>query len=146
MNIESVFNTELEAGIRTIAVLDAIYPLSIDFESLTKADFIIINSGDFGGPDSIHPSTPNKIGELATRREIIRTGIKLMRRFGMIDVIPTNDGVKYKATQNAYPYLKLMRCKYSKRIIALAQWFSQEIQANEFKKFDLILSEMSRYE
>ena len=146
MSLESVFNTELEAGIRTIAVLDAIYPLSIDFEALTKADFIIINSGDFGGPDSIHPSTPNRIGELATRREIIRNGIKLMRRFGMIEVILENDGVNYKATPNAYPYLKLMRCKYSKRIIESAKWISQEIQSSGFQKFDLVLSEMNSYE
>ncbi|KAB0673899.1 ABC-three component system middle component 2 [Aeromonas veronii] len=138
----SVFNTSIEAGVRVIAILNAIHPQGIDFESLTKIDFIIINSSDFGGPKSLHPSTPNKIGEIASRREIVRSGIELMRRFGMIDIELSYSGVNYKATVNASPYLKLMKCNYSKSLLITAEWIARELRFNGFKKFNSTLSEM----
>lgn len=139
----SVFNSDLEAGVRAIIALNAIYPKSVDFESLIKVDFIIINSRDFGGPESIHPSTPNRIGEISSRRETIRSGLNLMRRFGMIEVDLSNTGVNYSATNNVQPYLRLMKSYYSKSLLISAEWISKELEENGFQKIDLTLSEMN---
>jgi hypothetical protein len=143
---KKIFNSSLEAGVRSVTILNEIHPLSIDFESLIKADYIIINSDDFGGPESIHPSTSNRLGALSTRRETVRNGIRLMRKFGMIEIDLKDNGVNYKATANAHPYINLMKCNYSNKLKEYAKWISEEITNNGFNDFDLILSEMYKYE
>ncbi len=142
-NSVSVFNSYLEAGVRTIALLNAHHPHSLDFESLIKVDYIIVNTGEFNGPENIHPYTPNRIGELAARRNVIRIGISLMRKFGMIELDYSNSGIYYRATENAHPYLKLMRSHYSKRLLSSASWLAQELKNHEFRNFDLAISEMT---
>lgn len=139
----SVFNTYLEAGVRSIAILDACYPLTLDFEGLIKADYIIVNSGEFGGPKSIHPFTPNRIGELAARREIVRMGVNFMRKFGMLELDITKNGAYFRATGEAQPYLALMRSSYSKKLLSTATWLATELKSSQFRNFDLALSEMT---
>ncbi len=65
-----------------------------------------------------------------------------MRRFGMIDIELSYSGVNYKATVNASPYLKLMKCNYSKSLLITAEWIASELRVNGFKKFNSTLSEM----
>jgi len=141
-NSTSVFNTYLEAGVRSIALLNAYYPLTLDFESLIKVDYIMVNSGEFGGPENIHPFTPNRIGELAARRESVRLGVNLMRKFGMIELEIASNGVYYRVTGEAQPYLKLMRSNYSKRLLKSAAWLASELKTRKFRNFDLALSGM----
>ena len=133
---ESVFNSSLEAGMRAIAFLDTYHPKSLDFEQLMKVDYILVNSADFGGPASLHPEIPNRQGELSSRREVVRTGIELMKRFGLIEVKLTNRGIYYKTTEEAEPYLDLMRQKYSLALRDIAAWLTEEISQFGFRRID----------
>lgn len=136
----NVFNTPLEAGVRAIAFLNAYYPNEIDFESLLKIDYVIVNSGELDGPKSIHPFTPNKMGELIMRRSIVREGIDLMIRFGMLQSKLTDTGIYYKVTDQAQPYLKLMKSNYSKLIIESSIWLAEEVNTNRFININSKLS------
>ncbi|MGY3569345.1 ABC-three component system middle component 2 [Vibrio paucivorans] len=131
-----IYNTNLESGIRTVVILDAIFPNQLDFESLLKSDFILVNSGDFLGPSSLHVKVPNRKGELITRREIVRSGIELMMRFGLVGTNLSKSGVSYISTEEAKPFLKLMDAKYSKDLQSVARWLASRINGNEFDEFD----------
>lgn len=134
-----VFNSPLEAGVRIVSFLDSYYPTAIDFEQLMKVDYILVNSGDFNGPESLHPEIPNRLGELSSRRETVRAGIELMKRFDLIEVNLTHEGVFYRATESAEPYLELMKTKYSVAIRNIAKWLVVELNEIGFKNLNATL-------
>lgn len=137
---DKVFNSSLESGVRIVSFLDAYYPQSLDFEQIMKIDYIVVNSADFNGPNSLHPQIPNRQGELSTRREVVRSGIELMKKFGLIEVELNSNGVFYRATESAEPYLGLMKAKYSLKLRIVAQWLANEIRKKGFSQLDLGLS------
>ncbi|WP_407332373.1 ABC-three component system middle component 2 [Enterovibrio sp. 27052020O] len=139
MSNSYVFNSPLEAGVRTVCFLDSYFPRSMDFDGLMKVDFIIVHSGDFGGPDSLHPNTPNRNGEYYSRREKVRTGLDLMKKFGLIEVEYTKNGIAYKASENASPYLELMRSNYSLSLRRISNWLTEEINKTGFEELNITL-------
>jgi len=49
------FNGPLEAGIRAVAILGAAHPKAFDLQRLTAFDYLLVHTGDVGGPESLHP-------------------------------------------------------------------------------------------
>src|SRR3979411_2027900 len=72
------FNSALETGVRALAVLAEASPRALDLQELVYFDYLIVHSGDAGGPTSLHPNTPLRNGELLVRRTIIEQGVLLM--------------------------------------------------------------------
>ena len=52
----ATFNGPLEAGVRVVAVLCAAHPQSFDLQRLIAFDYLLVHTGDIGGPDKA--STP----------------------------------------------------------------------------------------
>ncbi|MCV5275801.1 threonine transporter, partial [Escherichia coli] len=52
------FNSPLEAGIRAVSILGAAYPQTYDLQRLVAFDYLLVHTGDIGGPDNLHPPTP----------------------------------------------------------------------------------------
>lgn len=127
MDKVKIFNTDVEAGLRSISLLNAIYPESMGFEDLLRFDYILIYSGDFEGPDSLHPQLPNRKGELAVRRSLVREGIALMKKFGMIQSKCRKGGIFYSATEEVEPFLKLMKSEYSAKLKDNSIWCANNI-------------------
>ncbi|CAK2394029.1 Threonine transporter [Vibrio crassostreae] len=142
-HVYKTFNSSLEAGVRVLCILEALSPAGLDFEELTKSDYVLVNSYDFGGPKSLHPKLPNRKGELVTRRKNIREGLELMRRFGLVKVKLSQDGAVYYTTDKTKPYLKLMIVTYSKDLQEIALWLSKEIKANSFNWVDDLLKQVA---
>ncbi|MEZ8800524.1 ABC-three component system middle component 2 [Vibrio splendidus] len=136
-----VFNSSLEAGVRAVSFLDSYYPKGLDFEQLMKIDYVLVNSSDFSGPESLHPQTPNRQGELSSRREIVRAGIDLMKRFGLIEIDLTQYGVFYRVTESAEPYLELMKTKYALSLRKTSEWLAHELNEDGFEKLNKTLGE-----
>ena len=134
-----VFNSSLEAGVRVVSFLDSYYPKSLDFELLMNVDYILVNSADFSGPESLHPKIPNRKGELSSRRESVRGGIELMIRFNLIEIDLTHEGVFYRATEYANPYLELMRTNYSIAIRSNSEWLVSELNEMGFERLNITL-------
>lgn len=116
------FNSPLETGIRSLAILVAAHPAAFDLERLVEMDYIVVHSGDASGPESLHAALPMRAGELLVRRGLIEKGLLLMTSRNLIQRIPAEDGFNYVAGDTAAPFLSSLTTIYSETLKARAQW------------------------
>lgn len=116
------FNSPLETGIRSLAILVAAYPAAFDLERLVEMDYLVVHSGDANGPESLHAALPMRAGELLVRRGLIEKGLRLMTSRNLIQQIPAEDGFNYVAGDAAAPFLASLTSVYSQRLKERAQW------------------------
>lgn len=116
------FNTPLETGIRSVAILVAAHPSAFDLQRLVEMDYLVVHSGDAGGPESLHAALPLRAGELLVRRELIESGLMLMMSRGLVQRLPAMDGITYSASEAAGPYLASLTAEYSIKLRERAVW------------------------
>ena len=119
------FNTPLETGVRALTLLDAVFPSSIDLQHLVDFDYLVVHSGDVGGPQSLHPPLPFRTGELLVRRGIIERGLLLMISRGLVWRIPSSKGIQYLASENANPFLSALSSNYITKLKERAAWIAE---------------------
>jgi len=125
----SPFNTALETGVRSLAVLVAAYPALFDLQRLVEMDYIVVHSDDVeGGPKSLHAPLPMRAGELLVRRELVDKGLQLMISRGLVQKIPMESGFHYVAGEEAAPFLTILASQYSKDLIHRARWAAEKFQ------------------
>lgn len=122
-----LFNNNLETGIRALVILNAAYPLALDLTKLTWLDHLVVHTGDIGGPGSLHPNLPQRNGEILVRRRLIEDGLTLMRRLHLISTVADEKGIAYQATDEAYPYVELMKTSYASKLKDRAIWLVENI-------------------
>lgn len=118
----SPFNSPLETGVRALSILEAAHPASCDLHRLVELDYLVVHSGDAGGPESLHAALPMRAGELLVRREIIEKGLLLMASRGLIERVASPDGFLYRAGEAAGPYIAALRTPYSVDLRERARW------------------------
>ena len=101
----SPFNSPLETGIRSLAILVAAYPEPFDLERLIEMDYLVVHSGDADGPESLHAPLPMRAGELLVRRGLIEKGLLLMMSRHLVQRVPAEEGFNYLAGEAAAPFL-----------------------------------------
>lgn len=116
------FNSPLETGIRSLAVLVAAYPEPFDLERLIEMDYLVVHSGDADGPESLHAPLPMRAGELLVRRGLIEKGLLLMMSRNLVQRIPAKNGFSYIAGEAAYPFLVSLTASYSQTLKDRASW------------------------
>jgi hypothetical protein len=116
------FNGALETGVRTLTILAEASPCAFDLQKLVYFDYLIVHSGDAGGPTSLHPSTPLRNGELLVRRTVIEQGVLLMVSRGLVERLLADDGIGYAATDEATPFLECLTSVYSRSLRERAEW------------------------
>jgi hypothetical protein len=116
------FNSPLETGIRSLAILVAAHPASFDLERLVEMDYLVVHSGDVNGPESLHAALPMRAGELLVRRGLIEKGLLLMMSRNLIQRILAEDGFNYVAGDAAAPFLASLTSIYSLSLKKRAQW------------------------
>ncbi|CDT79402.1 conserved hypothetical protein [Vibrio coralliirubri] len=122
-NTSNIFNSPVETGLRSLTLLEAGYPNAYDLERISYYDYLLVHSGDIeGGPISIHPNTPHRAGEILIRRPVIEQGLSAMISRGLIEVIYSQSGITYLATELATPFLDSLQANYTKKMIATASW------------------------
>lgn len=119
---QSLFNSPLETGIRSLSVLVAAYPAVVDLERLVEMDYLVVHSGDVDGPDSLHADLPMRAGELLIRRGLIEKGLILMTSRNLIECIPANDGFSYVAGDIAAPFLSSLTSPYTQKLKKRSEW------------------------
>lgn len=117
-----LFNSKLETGTRAVVVLDAAYPRALDLARLTWFDHLVVHTGDAGGPPSLHPALPERTGELLVRRRLVEDSLTLMRRVHLVDAVADECGVAFRASDEAAPFVSLMRTEYALTLKARAKW------------------------
>lgn len=117
-----LFNSALETGVRTVFVLDASHPRPLDLLQLTWLDYLVVHTGDIGGPPSLHPDVPARMGELLVRRHLVQDGLNLVRRLHLVDATFDPSGIRYRASDAAPSFIELMRASYSQDLKTRAKW------------------------
>ncbi|ABC28821.1 putative threonine efflux protein [Hahella chejuensis KCTC 2396] len=118
----TVFNSALETGVRSLVILTANFPDALDLQRLVDFDYLVVHSGDVGGPESLHPPLPMREGELLVRRRIIESGLSLMMSRGLITRIAHAEGIVYQASDYAKPFVDSLATPYMLLLIEKANW------------------------
>lgn len=131
------FNSPLETGVRSLTILVASYPAAFDLQRLVEMDYLVVHSGDAGGPASLHAPLPLRAGELLVRRGLIEKGLALMMSRGLIRRQSTQEGFRYVADDTAAPFVAALTADYSSRLRSRAEW--------AVKRFEDVSTEDIRY-
>ncbi len=118
----SPFNSALETGLRSLAILAEACPDPFDLQRLLYFDYLVVHSSDADGPASLHPSTPLRNGELLVRRGLIERGLLLFISRGLIERNASGDGISYVAAEAAGPFLECLGSAYSRTLRKRASW------------------------
>jgi hypothetical protein len=132
------FNSPLETGVRSLAILVAAYPAGFDLERLVEMDYLVVHSGDADGPKSLHAALPMRAGELLVRRGLIEEGLLLMMSRNLIQQIAAEDGFNYVAGEAAAPFLASLTSNYSQKLKERAQWAVERfggVTTSEIRRF-----------
>src|SRR6202045_4378191 len=104
----ATFNGPLETGLRAVALLGAAYPRSFDLQRLIWFDYLLVHTGDIGGPDSLHPPAPLHTAEILVRRRVVERALLLMMTRDLIHREARSDGIRFQAGENAVPFLNAL--------------------------------------
>ncbi|WP_245455134.1 MULTISPECIES: ABC-three component system middle component 2 [unclassified Mesorhizobium] len=122
------FNSTLETGIRAVMLLEAFYPRQCDLIEMTWLDHLVVHTADLDGedvPPSLHPDLPNRTGELFVRRQLVEKSLRIMQQVHLVDVVETDLGVTFVASEDAPTYLDLLQSDYSMALKERARWIAQ---------------------
>jgi hypothetical protein len=118
----ALFKSPLESGLRVLILLTHAYPKAFDTQRLVSLDYLLVHSGDANGPESIHPPTPLRAGELLVRRELIEKGIMLLLSRSLIERELTREGIYFKANDNSAAFLDSLSSSYVSSLREVADW------------------------
>lgn len=125
-NKSLTFNSPLEAGIRAVGALTAAYPKAFDLYKLVAFDFLVVHTGDVGGPESLHPQLPLRSTELLVRRKLVEDGLLLMMSRGLIERTTNETGIVYCAGEMAETFLSSLMSTYLRKLIERSNWVAEQ--------------------
>lgn len=135
----ATFNGPLEAGIRAVSVLGAAHPLSYDLQRLVAFDYLLVHTGDVGGPDSLHPPTPLHSAELLVRRKLVEQALLLMMTRDLVRREVTPDGIQYGAGENAALFLASLSTSYLRALKERATWLVKTLGSHSDPEFRTVM-------
>lgn len=135
----ATFNGPLEAGLRAVAVLGAAYPRSFDLQRLVAFDYLLVHTGDIEGPSSLHPPVPLKSAELLVRRKLVQQALLLMMTRDLVAREFAAEGIRYRAGENAAPFLASLESDYLKALKDRATWLVNALGDRTEQEFRLTM-------
>jgi hypothetical protein len=135
----AIFNGPLEAGIRAVALLGATFPKAYDLQRLVAFDFLLVHTGDVGGPESLHPPTPHRSAELLVRRRLVEDALLLMMTRDLVQRQVTPDGIKYGAGENAAIFLASLSTNYLCALKERASWLANALGHHTDQRFRVVM-------
>jgi hypothetical protein len=138
----SPFNSPLETGIRTVAVLVASYPRAHDLSRLVQYDYLTVHSADADGPPSLHPPLPLRSGELLVRRGLIEAGLRLMMSRRLVQITAETRGLLYSAEDVAGAFFGSLRSSYIRDLCERAQWVADTFDGLSTEELDAIVKRL----
>jgi hypothetical protein len=118
-----LFNTSIEYGVRSLFIINKIFPQSIDLSRLAIYDFLILHSGDVkNGPESIQPAIPHRGIEYYVKVKQLKKGLFLMSSKNLLKISINKEGVKYIANELTEPFLSYFQSDYSKLLKERIDW------------------------
>ncbi|MFH4782655.1 ABC-three component system middle component 2 [Vibrio diabolicus] len=134
-----IFNSPLETGIRALCILSIDDSLKFDLQQLVALDHLIVHTGDFeNGPESLHPNTQSRAGELIIRRNLIERGLMLMEYKGLVSKLSLPNGFFYTSTDLAHVFIDSMTNNYIKNLINRSEWAIKQLRNKENDVFKIV--------
>jgi hypothetical protein len=134
------FNSPLECGLRALVILVEAHPSTCDLQRLVYYDYLLVHSEDAGGPNSLHPATPNRSGELLVRREVLERGLFLFLSRGLVERHFSERGIGFAASETSQPFLQSLTTAYTASLRERGEWvissfgdYSDEALAEYFR-------------
>jgi hypothetical protein len=134
------FNSPLETGVRSVGLLVAAHPSSCDLQRLVAFDYLVVHTGDLGGPDSLHPALPMRSAELLVRRGLVERGLLLMMSRGLVQRETNPQGIYYCAGEFAETFLNSLTSPYLLALRERAAWVASSFGGMEHDTFRQTLS------
>lgn len=116
------FNSALECGLRVLIILDEAFPRQHDLQTLVLFDYLLVHSGDANGPESIHPATPHRSGEVLVKRQLLEQGINLFISRGLIEKHYSSSGITFVASELSTPFIDDLISSYVSDLKSRASW------------------------
>lgn len=136
-----LFNSPLEAGIRAVVVLEHLRPETLDLAEMVLFDHVVVHTADLGGPPSLHPEVPGRKGELLVRRRLIEMSLQLMQRCHLVDQESADEGIVYRASEEAAAYVELLETAYSVQMKTCARWLADQVKTHSKVQFKQLVRE-----
>lgn len=120
-----LFNNPVEIGVRLLIIL--VYSKKpLDFQEITFYDYLTTYYGDVDSKfSSLHPSNPLHSVEYIVRRGIIKEGLNIISRKGLIIAEYSQVGIKYNASEEAKDFLSYFESEYFEQIKYYADLVSE---------------------
>lgn len=142
-----VFNSPVELGLRSLCVLVELDPHRHDLQRLVLLDYLLVHSADVdGGPESLHPSVPQRGAEVLVRRAVLEPGLALYVRRGLVTVTMDANGFSYGATDRGGCFLDTLRSRYVEALRSRASWIAAsfgELETSEITRY--VSTELDRW-
>jgi hypothetical protein len=135
-------NSPVEVGMRTLVLLNEVFPDALDIGHLIFCDHALLHSADLGGPTSVHPKVPATPGELGVKRRLIESGLQVIIRAGLVEVVVDTEGIAYRATEQASAFVGVLESDYLLMLKNRVQWVAQEFA---HVPIDQLRGRMSRF-
>lgn len=137
MNNRYMMNSPIEFGLRALILLTQIGDEGIDIDRLLIYDYLLTNSGEFNKEyPSLHAETPYKYSKLVVKREVLKEGVNIFTKCGLIDVILNETGIYYKKNMYTEAFLKNMTSKYKQKLVDIARWIISDIHYKDDSKIE----------
>ncbi|HEY0017995.1 MAG TPA: ABC-three component system middle component 2 [Longimicrobium sp.] len=123
-----LFSTPLELGLRALFLL-ALLPKPVDLQRLVIFDYLLVHSADAGGPESLHPATPHRSGEILVKRDLLRLGLRLMTSRDLVAADFSPEGIRYGATDLTQIFVGYFEGGYTNQLLDRARWVVEKFGA-----------------
>jgi hypothetical protein len=133
------FNGPLEAGIRAVCILGAVHPKALDLQRIIALDYLLVHTGDIGGPESLHPEAPFQSAALLVRRKLIENALLLMMTRDLIRREVSNEGIRYRAGENAATFLAALETEYLTSLKGRADWLNDVVGKKTDQEFRTLM-------
>lgn len=139
------FNNSIDSGLRTLCILNELYPLGFDLQTLIYLDYITIHSGDFGSKlTSLHPAVPYRTGEIFVRRTSIKQGLELYTSKGLIEISYHSEGLVYSASESSSQFVEILQETYTIELNKRIKWMSEYIKQFKINHLKDIIEEQAK--
>lgn len=141
VTLPRLLNGPIEIGLRSLILLVEAFPAELDLQRLVTLDYFLVHSADMpGGPESLHPPSPLRSGEVAVRRGMLEEGLVPYRSRGLVSQSLSEAGIRYRADDSAATLLDALSARYVAALRLRAEWVFQSVGLLDERELATVLS------
>jgi hypothetical protein len=146
LSSSGLFNTPFETGVRSVILLNALYPNGLNLDRIVALDHFVVHTADVGGPSSLHPPAPTRAAEMLVRRSLVDRGLLIMIARGLVERRPEREGIIYTAGEEAGFFVGLLSSPYLLELKDRASWLAANIASLDDVQFrDLVQRQLDQW-